>query len=103
MRHLVLYENRHVSSMATMLLSIGRVCNNAPSKPKIHANPSSTALHAMRPPTSHQVSRCLLTGARSPSVISEAKVKSNELKIRLLRTTRTNLTGEGIFDTRETW
>jgi len=34
-------------------------------------------------------------------VISEARVKSAELKARLLNTTRTNLTGEGILVRRE--
>lgn len=92
--HISSYPGRRVSNSQKRTSLSHQIL---PSNPAIHASPSSTALHAIRPPTSHQFSKCLLTNDRSPRVIADVSVKRAELKTRLLRTKRPNLTGEGIF------
>lgn len=63
-----------------------------PSKPMIQASPTSTAFQAIRPPTSHHVSRCLLTRPSSPRVIPVVREKSVELNVKLPSTARTKRT-----------
>lgn len=73
-----------------------RCSQDSPSNPRAQANPTSTALHPIKPPTSHHSSKCLLIGPRSPTVKEDVSVNKPELRMRLLKTTRMKRAGDGM-------
>lgn len=102
MTHLVLQGFvRPIRTHRIVVISKSQI--NSPSKPKIQANPTSTAFHAVKPPTSHHASRCLLTSPSSPRVSPDVKLKNPALSARLLKTTNTKRADWGIRSDRVFW
>ena len=68
---------------------------NLPSYPRTQGRPTSKALHASKPPKSHEV-KGLLTCWSSSRWIEDVRATRPELRAKLLTTVRRNLTGEEI-------